>query len=544
MSARPHVLAVHLEDYFQGGPLHQAVPHRHWPRFETRVEASTHAALDLLDTHDQRATFFTSGWLAERLPQVLREVAARGHEIASKGHAQRTQAELDGATFRADVRRARHAIEQAVGRQVLGHRMARGWRRHDAGWLLDILAEEGFAYDASLRPAGWRIAEGLSRPHRRGAAGRELWVLPASVAALGPLQLPIAGGNYIRQLPHAAMLHLADRVARQASPLMAYFHVWELDAAQPRIASAGRVSRLRQYRNLDQMPQRITDYLVRYRFGSAAEYLGLDAEARTAHTAEAAIASAPRQMPAQAVSIVVPCYNEQASLGFLANTLARFAAEHAAFALSYVFVDDGSSDDTWAQLHRTFGNWPRTRLIKHAGNRGVAAATLTGVSAAPDEAVAVIDCDCTYDPAHLAVMVPLLTPDVALVTASPYHPDGAALNVPAWRLMLSRGLSWLYRRRLRTQLATYTACFRVYRRSALAGVTIGDGGFLGIVQILEALDRRGLRIVECPAVLESRLLGRSKMKVARTIVAHLRFLARLSAARRLPHRSTVRELAE
>jgi hypothetical protein len=125
----------------------------------------------------------------------------------------------------------------------------------------------------------------------------------------------------------------------------------------------------------------------------------------------------------------------------------------------------------------------------------------------------------------------MLEDGVDLVTASPYHPQGKVFNVPAWRLSLSKGLSRLYRLVLDHKLATYTSCFRVYRRGAVMGLPVKAGGFLGVAEMLGLLDLAGGRIVECPAALEVRLLGRSKMKIARTMAGHLRLLARLAAAR-------------
>ena len=129
-------------------------------------------------------------------------------------------------------------------------------------------------------------------------------------------------------------------------------------------------------------------------------------------------------------------------------------------------------------------------------------------------------------------MIPRLEEGVDLVTASPYHRNGRVLNVPAWRLSLSKGLSFLYRRVLHNKLATYTACFRVYRRSAVENLEVREGGFLGVAETLGRLDLAGARVVEHPAVLEVRMLGYSKMKVMRTILGHLRLLVRLVALRR------------
>jgi dolichol-phosphate mannosyltransferase len=124
-----------------------------------------------------------------------------------------------------------------------------------------------------------------------------------------------------------------------------------------------------------------------------------------------------------------------------------------------------------------------------------------------------------------------------MVTASPYHPDGRVNNVPSWRLFLSKRLSALYRIVLPEKLFTYTSCFRVYRKSAMEGLELREGGFLGVAETLGLVALKGGRVAECPAVLEVRLLGRSKMKVLRTMAGHLRLLIRLGKARWLSSRS-------
>jgi glycosyltransferase involved in cell wall biosynthesis len=166
--------------------------------------------------------------------------------------------------------------------------------------------------------------------------------------------------------------------------------------------------------------------------------------------------------------------------------------------------------------------------IRHETNRGVAASILTGLRHASTEIVCSIDCDCSYDPHELANMIPLLRGDVALVTASPYHPKGHVHNVPSWRLVLSKSLSRIYRIVLRQPLHTYTSCFRVYRRSAMIGTQPERDGFLGIAELVGKLALSGAKIVEYPATLEVRVLGHSKMKIVRTIVGHLGLLASLA----------------
>ena len=162
-------------------------------------------------------------------------------------------------------------------------------------------------------------------------------------------------------------------------------------------------------------------------------------------------------------------------------------------------------------------------MIRHEENRGVAAAIMTGIRAAESEVVCSMDSDCSYDPRDLKTMVPLLE-GAAMVTASPYHPDGQVVDVPAWRLFLSRNLSRLYSLVLGKKLYTYTSCFRVYRRSMVVDLDLENGDFLGIAELAIRLIGSGQRVVEYPTVLGTRKFGASKMKTLRTIRGHLRLL--------------------
>lgn len=235
------------------------------------------------------------------------------------------------------------------------------------------------------------------------------------------------------------------------------------------------------------------------------------------------------------VTIIVPCCNEAEGLPHLAPVLSSVAVRLAPrYQVRFLLVDDGSTDDTWRLLERHFGGRADCRLLRHEQNRGLAAAIATGLHAAETEIVCSMDADCTYDPHELAEMIPLLDEGAALVTASPYHPEGGVKNVAAWRLGLSRGASWLYRRVLGRPLHTYTSCFRVYRRSAVLDLPVEEQGFLGVAELLARAVQRGDDVVEYPTVLDSRRYGRSKMKVARTVWGHLRLLARLARRHESP----------
>ena len=171
------------------------------------------------------------------------------------------------------------------------------------------------------------------------------------------------------------------------------------------------------------------------------------------------------------------------------------------------------------------------KIIRHEFNRGVSAAILTGLQHADTEVVCSMDCDCSYDPHELSKMLPLLTDNVSMVTASPYHRNGQVRNVPGWRLLLSRGLSAIYQRLLKQELATWTACFRVYRRSQILDLPLKEDGFLGTAELAAQLVLNKRTIVEHPTTLEVRLFGLSKMKTLRAIISHLKLLARIATSR-------------
>ena len=532
-----HIATVAVEDYFQAAALTGVVQPRQWSRFERRVERNTRSALALLDEVGVRATFFVLGWIAEELPELVREIAGRGHELASKGYHHRFIHEMSREEFREDLLRSREAIERAGRRKVLGYRIARGRFQLEDLWALEVLAEEGFAYDSSLYP---RMRDLAGAEWRRFAhqhvlpGGKSIHELPLSSLRVMGFSVPIAGGALFRQLPHAMVRAALDNWERNTqAPFVLHFHVWEMDPDLPVITAAGSLAQMRVSRNVGQMPERLRDHFTRHSFGTAAGHLGLP----QAELEPSTFPTPPRLMPLAVqshrtpVSVVVPCYNEELVLPYLANTLGDVERALPAYQLRYIFVDDGSTDETLAQLQRLFGGRPDCQVIEQPYNQGVARAILAGVKASTTEMVCSIDCDCTYDPHQLQGMIPLFQDGIDLVTGSPYHPLGGVLNVPQWRLGLSKGLSFLYRRVLGVPLATFTSCFRVYRRSAFADLQLREGGFLGVAEMVGLLAMRRARIVEYPALLEVRMLGRSKMKIVRTIFGHFRLLARFGLLR-------------
>jgi len=232
---------------------------------------------------------------------------------------------------------------------------------------------------------------------------------------------------------------------------------------------------------------------------------------------------------ATVITLIVPLFNEVESVGLLASSLSnlkRALEADARHVLHLRLVDDGSTDGTLAALQQTFATWQNLEILRHPSNQGIAAAIMTGLHSAQTEIACSLDADCTYDPLTLVPMLERLTDGVDLVTASPYHPEGMVLNVPRWRLWLSKAASRLYRLALGLPLHTYTSCCRVYRRSAVVDLELRHGGFQGVAELLVLLALRGGKIVEQPAVLSVRRHGKSKMRLLRTILGHLSLIVR------------------
>lgn len=543
---KPHLATVALEDYFQVGTFNRMIQQKQWYRFETRLEQNTQRILELLERHQIRGTFFVLGWVADRYPELVRKVAEAGHELASKGYYHRSIRQMTREEFLEDAIRSREAIEHASRQKVFGYRVAHEWFGPQDLWALEVLAQAGYQYDSSVVPLGKNFRDEPFRQvvYRHETSSGGIWEVPVSTTSVLGFRFPIASGNYLRQLPYFwTRSQVKKWIQHHDSPLVMYFHAWELDPNQPTLTGGGLLQRLRHYRNLHKVESRLDGLFQKYPFTNIARYLQLPPQ--PLETLE------PRRFPTEIppdnspivagdplenrtpVSIVVPCYNEELILPYLANTLKSVSDRLSnQYQITYILVDDGSKDGTWKGLEETFGNKSGYELYRHQTNLGVAAAIRTGIHRARTEIVCSIDCDCTYDPHLLEQMIPKLTPEVDLVTASPYHPEGHVRNVPAWRLKLSKSASWLYRRILKQKLHTYTSCFRVYRRSAIERLDLKHNNFLGIAELVGQLDLQGSRIVEFPATLEVRMLGRSKMKTLRTILGHLKLMARLVMQKR------------
>jgi len=224
------------------------------------------------------------------------------------------------------------------------------------------------------------------------------------------------------------------------------------------------------------------------------------------------------------LSIIIPCYNEAQNIPLLVQQLFPVVDQlNHDRSTQVVLVDDGSTDDTLARLQELAVDRAWVHVVGHEQNRGLGAAVRTGFAHANGDVIITTDSDGTYPFGEIPRLLELLTPNVDIVVASPYHPQGNVQGVPAYRLMLSQGASLLYRLLLDWRLHTYTSLFRAYRRQVVERVPSAADGFLMPAEFLANAILMGHRVAEYPTVLHVRRHGQSKARVARIILAHLRF---------------------
>jgi polysaccharide deacetylase family protein (PEP-CTERM system associated) len=271
-----NALTVDVEDYFQVSAFDGIVPRSHWDRFERRVADNTRRLLDLFDAAGVRATFFILGWVSEREPALVRSIADRGHEIASHGYGHRLLYEQNARIFADDLKRARESIEDASGRAVLGYRAPSFSITPASQWALDVLAEQGYAYDASVYPIRhdrYGLPGAARHPHVEVRAGRRLVEAPGTTVQVGGMLLPAAGGGYFRLYPYALTRWAIRRVnTRDRQPAIVYIHPWEVDPDQPRVR-VGLATRLRHYVNLRRTEPRLRRLVRDFSFAPLADVL-------------------------------------------------------------------------------------------------------------------------------------------------------------------------------------------------------------------------------------------------------------------------------
>lgn len=247
-------LTVDVEEYFHATIFAGRVPRKEWDERAGRGASSLDRLLDRMGEWGARGTFFFLGWFAERNRGAVRRVAEAGHEVASHGYDHTLLPDLGPERFLDDLRRTRAILEDAAGAPVRGYRAPTFSVTERTLWALPILAAEGFEYDSSVFPIRhdrYGMPGFPRRPVRVTWEGGGIVEFPLTTWRVGPWNLPIAGGGYLRLFPPAFLERGLRAVRAEGSPVVLYIHPWEIDPDQPRVPLPF-LSRLRHYRNLDQ----------------------------------------------------------------------------------------------------------------------------------------------------------------------------------------------------------------------------------------------------------------------------------------------------
>lgn len=266
-----NALTIDFEDWFQG----IEIPHTQWGGFESRIERSGARLLALLERAGVKGTFFVLGWVAERYPRLVRDIAAAGHEIGTHGWSHTLVYRMDRASFRAELVRSLELLGELSGAPVLGHRAPYFSITQASLWALDVLAECGVRYDSSVFPVlnyRYGIEDAPRWPYRVPTPAGELVEFPISTVRLFGRNLPIAGGAYFRIYPYVVTRAAFRALHREGHPAVFYLHPWEVDPQHPRIPLPRRIAAT-HYVNLGATERRLERLLREFQFAPMREVL-------------------------------------------------------------------------------------------------------------------------------------------------------------------------------------------------------------------------------------------------------------------------------
>ena len=262
VKARRNALTIDVEDYFQVSAFAPHIPRSEWPVRECRVERNVASILAMLDDHDTKATFFTLGWIAERYPGVVREIVANGHELASHGYGHERASDQTPDSFYADINVAKLLLEDLSGSEVKGYRAPSFSIGEQNLWAFECLERAGYHYSSSIYPIH-HDHYGMPNAPRHAHAIGNLLEIPATTLRFFNRNWPASGGGYFRLMPYGLSRWMIERINRVDNmPAVFYFHPWEVDVEQPRIAGISAKTRFRHYLNIHRMENRLRRLLA------------------------------------------------------------------------------------------------------------------------------------------------------------------------------------------------------------------------------------------------------------------------------------------
>lgn len=268
MSRLKNIFTIDLEDWFCSHNLQPFLRKNDWNNLELRVVDSTRIILKLLRKYRAEATFFVLGWIAEKVPSLIREIEDDGHEIASHGYSHTLITSMSPQAFREDLAKSLEVTEPLIKTPIRGFRAPAFTITNQTSWALPILKEFQFTYDSSIYPIGFHPDYGMPESpleiydHTCGIVE-----IPLSCAVIAGKRIPCSGGGYFRLFPYFIFRQLLNLCNEQKRPVVFYLHPWELDPFQPRI-QLPMLTRFRHYNNLHTVSRKLERLLSDFEFTS------------------------------------------------------------------------------------------------------------------------------------------------------------------------------------------------------------------------------------------------------------------------------------
>ncbi len=258
-----NAMSIDVEDYFQVSAFAPYIQRGDWDRRECRVQRNVGRILDLLDARGVKATFFTLGWIAQRYPQLVRDIVARGHELASHGYGHERASDLTPQAFRQDILSAKQLLEDLGGVAVNGYRAPSFSIGESNLWAFDVLADCGYRYSSSVYPIQHDHYGMPDSPRFAYEVRPGLIEVPVTTLRFRGRNYPSSGGGWFRLLPYGVTRWMIERFNRiEGRSAVFYFHPWEIDPEQPRIEGIDAKTRFRHYVNIGRTEGRIAQLLA------------------------------------------------------------------------------------------------------------------------------------------------------------------------------------------------------------------------------------------------------------------------------------------
>ena len=262
-------LTIDVEDYFHVSVFENKIKFDDWGNFESRVVDNSRKLLEILSNEgDAKGTFFILGWVAEKHPELVKEIDANGHEIACHSYRHRLIYNISPDEFRSDLIKSKNILEDITGKKVVGYRAPSYSIIKKSFWALEILEELGFEYDSSIFPITHDIYGISGAPRfKYKLPENNLVEYPISTTNFLGIKVPVSGGGYFRLFPYwFTKMSLTKINIKENQPFVFYIHPWEIDQDQPKVNGVDVFSRFRQYNNLKKTVGRFKRLLKDFQF--------------------------------------------------------------------------------------------------------------------------------------------------------------------------------------------------------------------------------------------------------------------------------------